>query len=231
MGWSQTSNSNNGSNGSTPPSTPASPPSSPAAPSSEAVIARETQKPKTSLPEITPAEPFKGELDLDKIVTADLESIITPEGFNQVYMAGWYNGKDSQIFDITSYGCNPEAMLQDFWLDLINHNRGSILYFHNWAGYDSILSLIPLLSLHDHGFSYTPIMQDGQLISLTVFQRIQGKNKTVLTIKDSLKMIPGALGKLAKDFQVPTKKGHFPHSFLLDGDIAKTLVYVGPTCL
>jgi hypothetical protein len=71
-------------------------------------------------------------------------------------------------------------------------------------------------------------MQNGQLISLTVFQRIQGKNKTVLTIKDSLKIIPGALGKLAKDFQVPTQKDHFPHYFLLDGDIAKTLNYVGP---
>lgn len=105
-----------------------------------------------ALPEITPAEPFKGELDLDKI--ADLESIITPEGFNQVYMAAWYNGKDSQIFDITSYGCNTEVMLQDFWLDLINHNRGSILYFHNWAGYDSILSLIPLLGLHSLPTTY-----------------------------------------------------------------------------
>ena len=67
-------------------------------------------------------------------------------------------------------------------------------------------------------------MQDGQVISLTVFQRIQGRNKTVLTIKDSLKMIPGALGKLAKDFQVPTQKDHFPHYCLLNGDIAKTLL-------
>lgn len=24
-----------------------------------------------------------------------------------------------------------QAMLQDFWLDLINHNRGSIFDFHN----------------------------------------------------------------------------------------------------
>jgi hypothetical protein len=119
-------------------------------------------------------------------------------------------------------------MLKAFWFDLINNNKGATVYFHNWAGYDSILSLIPLLGLYEHGFSFTPIMQDGQLISLTVFQRIQGKNKTVLTIKDSLKMIPGALGKLAKDFQVPTQKGLFPHYFLIEGNIAKTLGYVGP---
>ena len=71
-------------------------------------------------------------------------------------------------------------------------------------------------------------MQHGQVISLTVFQKINGKNKTVLTIKDSLKLIPDALGKLAKDFQVPTQKDHFPHYFLINGDIAKTLDYVAP---
>jgi len=36
-------------------------------------------------------------------------------------------------------------------------------------------------------------------------------------------MIPGALGKLAKDFQVPTQKDHFPHYFLIEGDVSKTL--------
>lgn len=40
-------------------------------------------------------------------------------------------------------------------------------------------------------------------------------------------MIPGALGKLAKDFQVSTQKDHFPHYFLLNRDIAQTLAYVG----
>jgi len=70
-------------------------------------------------------------------------------------------------------------------------------------------------------------MQNGQLISLTILQRIKDKNITVLTIKDSLKLIPGALGQLAKDFKVETQKDHFPHYFLLDGEIDKTLNYVG----
>jgi len=119
-------------------------------------------------------------------------------------------------------------MLADFWLDLINHNQGSILYFHNWAGYDAILSLLPLVGLHEHGLTFEPIMQNNQVISLTVLQKIQDKNKKVLTIKDSLKIIPGALGKLAKDFQEPTQKSHFPHYFFLNGDVAQTLSYTGP---
>nr|YP_008474718.1 truncated DNA polymerase [Glomus cerebriforme]AGJ98100.1 truncated DNA polymerase [Glomus cerebriforme] len=186
------------------------------------------QPPEKALPEITPSVPYESDLDLSKIVTADLESLILPDGSNKVYMAAWYNGKESKIFDITSYGYNTEVMLQEFWLNLINCNRGSTLYFHNWAGYDAILSLIPLVGLHEHGLSFKPIVQNNQVLSLTVLQMIKGENKIVLTIKDSLKMIPGPLGKLAKEFQVPTQKDHFPHYFLLDGDISQTLTYSGP---
>jgi hypothetical protein len=107
------------------------------------MIAREQKK--FSQPEIIPAKPFKEELDLDKIVTADLESLILPDGSNKVFMAAWYNGKDHRVYNITQYELSTDAMLADFWLELINRNQGSILYFHNWAGYDSILSLIPLL--------------------------------------------------------------------------------------
>jgi hypothetical protein len=123
---------------------------------------------------------------------------------------------------------NKNEMLKDFWLDLINKNKGATLYFHNWAGYDAILSLLPLLNLHNHGFTYNPIMQNGQLISLTILQSIKGRDSTVLTIKDSLKLIPGSLGKLAKYFQVPTQKDHFPHYFLNKDNIAQTISYVGP---
>jgi len=66
-----------------------------------------------------------------------------------------------------------------------------------WAGYDAILSLAPLLSLHDHGYTFKPIVQDGKVICLTVLL----KNHVQLTIKDSMRVIPGALAKLARRFQ------------------------------
>ena len=93
----------------------------------------------------------------------------------------------------------------------INRNQGATLYFHNWAGYDAILSLLPLLGLHKHGFSYSPIMHNGKPLSLKLLTKIGEKHTTVLTIKDSLSLIPGPLAKLAKDFQVETQKDHFPH--------------------
>ncbi len=48
----------------------------------------------------------------------------------------------------------------------------------------------------------------------------------LLSIKDSIRILPGALGKLAKDWKVPTKKDHFPHYFWNES-IPSTLSYVG----
>jgi hypothetical protein len=93
----------------------------------------------------------------DLIVTADLEAIITPEGYNEVYMAAWYNGTKYNIMDISQWSYNKELMLQAFWQDLINNNFGKTAYFHNWGGYDSILSLSSLLNLGLAGYSFKPI--------------------------------------------------------------------------
>jgi len=48
---------------------------------------------------------------------------------------------------------NSNKMLQDFWFEFINLNKGkgSIVYFHNWAGYDAFLSLASLLRVYVHG--------------------------------------------------------------------------------
>ncbi len=73
---------------------------------------------------------------------ADLEAIITPNGYNQVYMAAWYNGIQSNVFDISQFRNNSNTMLFMFWQDLIKNNEGKVCYFHNWGGYDSILSLV-----------------------------------------------------------------------------------------
>jgi|SRR5687768_11893722 hypothetical protein len=100
-------------------------------------------------------------------------------------------------------------MLQTFWLDLLQNNPECVVYFHNWAGYDAILSLTPLLSLHTFGYTFKPILQNGERHSTYS----SSQEKELLTIKDSMKLIPGGLGKLAEDFKVETQKGHFPHYF------------------
>lgn len=157
----------------------------------------------------------------DMIVTADLEALITPEGLNIVYMASWYNGNEIRIYDITQFDYDTNTMLIQFWTELIQHNKGRNCYFHNFGGYDSILSLVPLLSLSNYTFS--PIMKDGEIMSLNV---LDSDRKSIFIILDSIRLLPSSLAKLAKDWKVETQKDHFPHYFFLD-NIPSTLNYTG----
>ena len=100
-------------------------------------------------------------------------------------------------------------MLQAFWQSLLTEAQGCRVYFHNWAGYDAILSMASLVSLHKSGNSFEPILQKGRVLSLTV----KLDKHIVLTIKDSILLIPGSLGKLAKDFKVEAQMNPFPHYF------------------
>jgi hypothetical protein len=93
------------SNGSSPttPSTKNSPSASP-----EASV-------QTKLPEITKLEPSIKSIDFKGgFVTADLESVITPNGENKVFMAAWYNGTNSRVLDITKFDHDANRMLETF---------------------------------------------------------------------------------------------------------------------
>lgn len=135
-------------------------------------------------------------------------------------MAAWYNGSQSRIFDITQWGYDTNTMLEQFWISLITSNPQRKCYFHNWGGYDAILSLAALLNLP---YSFKPILNNGEVMSIQVFN---SKKQVILSIRDSIRILPSSLAKLAKDWKVETQKDHFPHYFYL-GDIATTLAYVG----
>lgn len=181
-----------------------------------------------SMPPIKAALPFKAKLPVELIITADLETLQGISGAQTPFMAEWYGIKGmveiGARFELPQF-VSPEAMLKAFWLSLINEVPGCTVYFHNWAGYDSILSLAALFTHHDSGFSFTPVVRNGQIISLEVFKVAEGKRTRLLTIKDSFKLLPSGLGKLAKDFKLEQEKGVFPHYFLLDS-LESTMAYV-----
>jgi hypothetical protein len=68
------------------------------------------------------------------------------------------------------------------------------------------------------------MLHNGKLISLKVCEL----NKTILEVKDSILLCPGALGSLAKSFQVECLKGHSPHYFNPMEHGYPDLNYVGP---
>lgn len=153
-------------------------------------------------------------------MTADFEAIIEPNGNNYIYMAAWYNGSNSRIFDIKPFS-NQKEFLTAFWSDLIANNKERTCYFHNWGGYDSILSLPYLLNFNSN-LTFKPTVKDGELMALDIYE---GRSH-LFSIKDSIRILPGSLAKLAKDYKVPTQKEHFPHYFFLN-NIQETLSYVG----
>jgi len=55
---------------------------------------------------------------------------------------------------LTSLSSQMETMLSLFWQDLINNNHKRTCYFHNFGGYDAILSMPALLNLP---FQFLPI--------------------------------------------------------------------------
>ncbi len=176
-----TPSSSNGS--STPPTTPSSAASSPSTSTSSTPS---KNSPSTAPPTIKALDPYDIEINLNNsIVTADLEAIIDPSGNNIVYMAAWYNGIDSKVFDITQWGYDTNTMLEQFWISLITSNIGKNCYFHNWGGYDSILSLSALLNIP--GYKYLPILNNGEIMSM----RISDSNgKELLQIIDSIRLLP-----------------------------------------
>ena len=102
-----------------------------------------------TMPPINPTLPFEDPLPLDSVVTADLETLQSKGGPQTPFIVEWYGIKGGQSigaqFELLDYA-SPEAMLRAFWLSLINGARGCTVYFHNWSGYDSILSLGALLT-------------------------------------------------------------------------------------
>jgi len=53
-------------------------------------------------------------------------------------------------------------------------------------------------------YTFSPVMKDGEIISIKVIN----KGRVLLTLKDSIKILPGSLAKLAKDWGTETQKDH-----------------------
>jgi hypothetical protein len=112
---------------------------------------------------IISSDPYEHALPVNSIITADLETLQGKGGPQTPFMAQWYGVKGGQAygarFELPNYP-NPQAMLSAFWMSLINHAQKCTVYFHNWAGYDSILSLAALLSHRESGLEFNPVVRN-----------------------------------------------------------------------
>jgi hypothetical protein len=169
-------------------------------------------------------------LDLIQIATADLEALIVDRKFNVPYLIQYmfYNHDMkliSRVLDWNDYNNDSHLMMKAFWKMFAIEGKGKMLYFHNWAGYDAYHLLNPLIELaHEMNWIVKPLLRKGKIIHVVVFTN---SGEKIFEIKDSILIVPGSLGNLAKSFNLEVQKDHFPHYFDVL-KVNKKAHYIGP---
>lgn len=163
--------------------------------------------------------------------TLDLETFIDSDGIAKVYALGFLTNIDtnSNLFYLTDYNNfdSHHLILKCIDAMLINKYNNFIFYTHNLGHYDVVFLYNVLLNANlKKGFDYYILkttMKENIIIKLDIkinnkihIEKMLAKNsKTIkISLVDSLNLLNSNLDKLAKDFNVETKKGHFPHFFV-----------------
>ena len=163
--------------------------------------------------------------------TFDLETFIDSDGVAKVYALGFLTNidKNSNLFYLTDYNNldSNQLILKGIDAMLLNKYNNFIFYSHNLGHYDVVFLYNVLLNANlKKGFDYYNLkttMKENIIIKLDIkinnkFHKdniITNKSKTIkISLVDSLNLLNSNLDKLAKDFNVETKKGHFHHLFV-----------------
>lgn len=146
----------------------------------------------------------------NRFTTLDLETRMDSEGIMTPYCACVYNGEVSTSFYLSDFS-NPTHMLKELVLSLLKpENDKHVVYVHNLSGFDAVFLVKVLGELQDatSQVKVNIVKRDSAIINIT----ITFVNRYVVSIRDSLLMLPSSLKKLAKSFKVEDK-GVFPYAF------------------
>jgi hypothetical protein len=168
----------------------------------------------------SPITTLKQESKLDNyFITMDIETILI-NNIHTPYLISFYNGEKSESFfidninSVTNAKVINEKIFQMFTncfnklIDYKQNNKNLVVYFHNFAKFDSYFILKYLVKLG----KVKPIIKDGNIISINF--KYKYKNKTVtIVFKDSYLLLLASLRDLCKSFNVKTHKSIFPYLF------------------
>jgi len=140
----------------------------------------------------------------NKIITADIETYLDKDNKMVPYLAAFFV-KNEFVYE---FNTNPDILFKNFFDKLFSRKyRDHQIYFHNFSGFDNFFLFKYLLKF---GYKVDPIINKGKFIMIKIRK---GRNKFIF--KDSYLLLLSSLEKLAKSFNVETKKGIFPY-FLTD---------------
>ena len=180
---------------------------------------------------LNPINPIKTIFNKDRNLnfgTFDIESFIDySDNLAKVYALGFITNVDSKpnIYFLTEIinGDSQDLILKCIDNMLINKYNNFIFYTHNLGNYDVVFIYNALIKANeDKGFNYYNLkstFRDDTIIKLEVkiYTNLENKNynnSIKISFVDSLNLLNSSLNKLATDFNVDTKKGKFPHSFV-----------------
>lgn len=116
------------------------------------------------------------------------------------------------------YKSVEEMLIDSFNFILKSKYSGYSVYFHNFAGFDSIFIFKQLVTLRD--IRIDPLYRDGKIIQVKISYDRKGDNyKSSITIFDSMLILPSSLEKLGKSFG-SEHKGMFPLKVLNEPDFS-----------
>lgn len=150
--------------------------------------------------------PLTSEIKRKRFAVFDLESkdgeSKTSPGFTRVFLAGFFDGESFDSFRGDSVDSLMRHMLQPKYL-------GWHIYAHNGGRFD-FLHLLPWLAVEGkrlgYEFSAIPAGKSGGIQILDIWKKTKSKaRKGKWRLLDSIKLIPLALAKACKTFNLPGK--------------------------
>ena len=166
--------------------------------------------------------------DFDKdnnIGSIDIETYNNYNGDVVPYCIGFKTEDNLYISYIDDFESCDDMILNCIDNICIPKNHNIKLYAHNMSEFDGIIilkSLIKTSNKHDYNMKIFSD-NDGNMLSLDIYKKLNNKKKIKISILDSCKLLPVNLDFLAKVFNSEVKKGIFPYDFVS----SDTIKYMG----
>ena len=156
----------------------------------------------------------------EKLMTLDVETFLNSKNEMHLFCLSLYNGKNKLSYYLNDFNSTTNLLNKVFKELFTKSNNGKIIYIHNSSEFDLIFLLKHLVQMSN--VEINPIIKDGKFINIDIRYRIKDSDKLqyMLTLRDSMLILPSSLSKLATDFDIKTGKGLFPYSFVNENNLS-----------
>src|SRR5260221_532251 len=149
----------------------------------------------------------------DKYLTFDIECFLDKDNKFRPYSCAWYHPnkyKEYIVNSKTSWDEILELCIEDLFTDFPNYT----IYVHNLSSFDSVF----MLKVLNKNYKCKTIFKNNRAIKIILSKEVVNEKnkkikKKILTIKDSLMLLPFSLENLIKSFNISTPKLIFPYYF------------------